>query len=129
VGSLGGASVSTVLVPGHDHDHDHDHDSTRSTFPSIHHTAAAAAAQHMQHHQRLPFSAHAPAPETTADTMASQHSQKAPGLPNPYAQKGLPNPYAQATVASAAPVRYTEEQAKAEQQKKAPGIYLLCSSP
>jgi splicing factor 45 len=67
--------------------------------------------------------------------MASQNNQKAQalpnpyGLPNPYAQTGLLNPYAQATVASAAPVKFTEEQAKAEQQKKAPGIYLLCSTP
>jgi splicing factor 45 len=61
--------------------------------------------------------------------MASQNSQKPQGLPNPYAQTGLPNPYAQATVASAAPVKFTEEQAKAEQQRKAPGIYLLCSAP
>jgi splicing factor 45 len=58
--------------------------------------------------------------------MASQPPQKAQGLPNPYAQKGLPNPYASATI-SAAPVKYTEEQAKAEQQKKAPGIYLNSS--
>jgi splicing factor 45 len=63
--------------------------------------------------------------------MASQNSQKPQGLPNPYGlpkQTGLPNPYAQATVASAAPVRYTEEQAKAEQLKKAHGIYLLHST-
>lgn len=58
--------------------------------------------------------------------MADQPPQKAQGLPNlyglpnPYAQKGLPNPYAAATI-SAAPVKYTEEQAKAEQLKK-PGI-------
>jgi|TARA_R110002003_G_scaffold52_21_gene4520 splicing factor 45 len=67
--------------------------------------------------------------------MVSQDSQqpsslpKPYGLPNPYAPRGLPNPYAQATVASAAPVKFTEEQAKAAQQKKAPGIYLLCSTP
>ncbi|KAG9190753.1 hypothetical protein G6011_08841 [Alternaria panax] len=60
--------------------------------------------------------------------MASQQPQKAQslpnpyGLPNPYAQKGLPNPYASATI-SAAPVKYTEEQAKAEQQKKAPAFH------
>lgn len=64
----------------------------------------------------------------TTTTMASQQSPKAPGLPNPYAQRGLPNPYASATI-SAAPVKYTEEQAKAEQQKKAPGSYLNCSTP
>jgi hypothetical protein len=93
-------------------------------IPNLRQTTAVA-----QHTQHLPFFAPALAPGTTANTMASQNSQKAPGLPNPYAQRGLPNPYAQATVASAAPVRYTEEQAKAEQQKKAPGIYLLCSSP
>jgi splicing factor 45 len=61
--------------------------------------------------------------------MASQDSQKPQGLPNPYGLPkptgGLPNPYAQAVVASAAPVRYTEEQAKAEQLRKAHGIYLL----
>jgi len=50
-------------------------------------------------------------------------SQKPQGLPNPYAPKSLPNPYASATVASAAPVKYTEEQAKAEQQKKAPAFH------
>ncbi|KAF2035563.1 hypothetical protein EK21DRAFT_54318 [Setomelanomma holmii] len=61
--------------------------------------------------------------------MTSQNSQQASslpnpyGLPNPYAQRGLPNPYAQATVASAAPVKFTEEQAKAEQQKKAPAFH------
>jgi splicing factor 45 len=66
--------------------------------------------------------------------MASQQPQKAQalpnpyGLPNPYAQKSLPNPYAAATI-SAAPVKYSEEQARAEQQKKAPGIYLECSLP
>lgn len=59
--------------------------------------------------------------------MASPPPQKAAGLPNPYAQRGLPNPYASATI-SAAPVKYTEEQAKAEQQKKAPGSYLNCST-
>jgi hypothetical protein len=73
--------------------------------------------------------------------MGSQHPQKEqpqkaqpqkPALPNPYAlsnpyaQAGLPNPYAAATVASSAPVQFTEEQAKAEQQKKAPGI--ICST-
>ncbi len=65
-----------------------------------------------------------------ATNMASQQPQKpqGSGLPNPYAKARLPNPYAAATVASAAPVRYTEEQAKAEQQKKAPGIYLMCST-
>jgi splicing factor 45 len=60
--------------------------------------------------------------------MASQQPQKAQSLPNPYAQKSLPNPYASATI-SGAPVTYTEEQARAEQQKKAPGIYLECSLP
>ncbi|KAJ6201875.1 hypothetical protein J3E72DRAFT_436497 [Bipolaris maydis] len=54
--------------------------------------------------------------------MASPPPQKAAGLPNPYAQRGLPNPYASATI-SAAPVKYTEEQAKAEQQKKAPAFH------
>jgi splicing factor 45 len=46
-------------------------------------------------------------------------------LPNPYGAgaKGLPNPYAAATVAESAPVKFSEEQAKAE-QKKTPGIYL-----
>jgi splicing factor 45 len=53
-------------------------------------------------------------------------AQKAQGLPNPYAPS-LPNPYAAATVASSAPVKFSEEQAKAE-QKKAPGIYLNCSA-
>ncbi|CBX92225.1 hypothetical protein IAQ61_000406 [Plenodomus lingam] len=52
--------------------------------------------------------------------MAPQTPQ---GLPNPYATSGLPNPYAAATVASAAPVKYTEEQAKAEQQRKAPAFH------
>jgi len=65
--------------------------------------------------------------------MASQDNKKAQGLPkpyglpNPYAQGGLPNPYASATVASAAPVRWTEEQARAEQMKKT-GIYTTCST-
>ncbi|RAR11621.1 g-patch dna repair protein [Stemphylium lycopersici] len=54
--------------------------------------------------------------------MASPPPQKASGLPNPYAQRSLPNPYASATI-SAAPVKYTEEQAKAEQQKKAPAFH------
>ena len=62
--------------------------------------------------------------------MGSQQPQKAQpqklALPNPYAQAILPNPYAAATVASSAPVKFTEEQAKAEQQKKAPGI--VCST-
>lgn len=48
-------------------------------------------------------------------------------LPNPYA-KVLPNPYAAATVAEAAPVKSSEEQAKAE-TKKLPGIYLLRTFP
>jgi splicing factor 45 len=67
--------------------------------------------------------------------MGSQQPQKAQalpnpyGLPNPYAQASLPNPYAAAIVASSAPVKFTEEQAKAEQQKKAPGIYLTSSIP
>lgn len=56
---------------------------------------------------------------------AQPQAQKPP-LPNPYAQAILPNPYAAATVASSAPVKFTEEQAKAEQQKKAPGI--ICST-
>lgn len=52
-------------------------------------------------------------------------------LPNPYGAgaQGLPNPYAAATVAESAPVKFSEEQAKAE-QKKTPGIYLentLCT--
>jgi splicing factor 45 len=61
--------------------------------------------------------------------MASEQSQKAQALPNPYGipkpypQKGLPNPYAAATI-SAAPVKYTEEQAKAAAQKRTSGIYL-----
>ncbi|KAJ4338625.1 hypothetical protein N0V87_003745 [Didymella glomerata] len=61
--------------------------------------------------------------------MGSQQPQKAQalpnpyGLPNPYAQASLPNPYAAATVASSAPVKFTEEQAKAEQQKKAPAFH------
>ncbi|KAL6707143.1 hypothetical protein ACN47E_004690 [Coniothyrium glycines] len=61
--------------------------------------------------------------------MAGEQPQKAQALPNPYslpnpyAQKSLPNPYASATVASAAPVKFTEEQAKAEQQKKAPAFH------
>lgn len=59
---------------------------------------------------------------------AQPQAQKPP-LPNPYAQAILPNPYAAATVASSAPVKFTEEQAKAEQQKKAPGIYLTSSIP
>jgi splicing factor 45 len=65
-----------------------------------------------------------------ASQQSQSQSQKAPGLPNPYGiKKGLPNPYASATI-SGAPVRYNpEEQAKAEQQKKAPGIYLNCSAP
>jgi splicing factor 45 len=58
---------------------------------------------------------------------AQPQAQKPP-LPNPYAQAILPNPYAAATVASSAPVKFTEEQAKAEQQKKAPGIIYLISS-
>lgn len=60
--------------------------------------------------------------------MADQHPQKPQGLPNPYARTGLPNPYAHATVASAAPVKFSAEQAKAE-HKKAPGIYMICSMP
>ncbi|KAJ8111853.1 hypothetical protein OPT61_g5654 [Boeremia exigua] len=52
--------------------------------------------------------------------MGSQQPQKAQALPNPY---GLPNPYAAATVASSAPVKFTEEQAKAEPQKKAPAFH------
>ena len=48
------------------------------------------------------------------------------GLPNP--QAILPNPYAASTAASSAPVQFTEEQTKAEQQKKAPGIIYLTSS-
>ena len=43
-------------------------------------------------------------------------------LPNPYA-KALPNPYAAATVAESGPVKFAEEQAKAE-QKKLTGTYL-----
>ncbi|KAJ4342822.1 hypothetical protein N0V95_006841 [Ascochyta clinopodiicola] len=54
--------------------------------------------------------------------MGSQQPQKA-HLPNPYAQASLPNPYAAATVVSSAPVKFTEEQAKAEQQKKAPAFH------
>ncbi|KAL5427772.1 hypothetical protein PMIN07_009593 [Paraphaeosphaeria minitans] len=45
-------------------------------------------------------------------------------LPNPYGPgaKGLPNPYAAATVAESAPVKFSEEQAKAE-QKKTPAFH------
>ncbi|KAF1834970.1 hypothetical protein BDW02DRAFT_568505 [Decorospora gaudefroyi] len=54
--------------------------------------------------------------------MVSQEPQKAPSLPNPYAQRGLPNPYAAATI-SAPPVRYTEEQARAEHLRKAAAFH------
>ena len=53
---------------------------------------------------------------TSLATMGSQQPQKAQalpnpyGLPNPYAQPSLPNPYSTATVASSAPVKFTEEQ-------------------
>ncbi|KAE8835112.1 hypothetical protein PTNB85_06445 [Pyrenophora teres f. teres] len=53
--------------------------------------------------------------------MASQQPQKAQGLPNPYGSM-LPNPYAGATI-SAAPVKYTEEQVKAQQQKIPPAFH------
>ena len=82
-------------------------------------------------HSYFPTQQHHPYAVSLA-TMGSQQPQKAqpqaqkPALPNPYAQAILPNPYAAATVASSAPVQFTEEQAKAEQQKKAPGI--ICST-
>ncbi|KAI2479006.1 hypothetical protein Ptr902_09217 [Pyrenophora tritici-repentis] len=53
--------------------------------------------------------------------MAGQQPQKGQGLPNPYGSM-LPNPYAGAII-SAAPVKYTEEQVKAQQQKITPGTY------
>ena len=59
--------------------------------------------------------------------MAPPQPEKPRGLPNPYAPKGmLPNPYA-AAVIEGAPVRYTEEQAKAAALKK-PGTHLKCSA-
>lgn len=63
---------------------------------------------------------------TALANMAAQQPQKPRGLPNPYAAKGLPNPYALATVAESAPVRFSDEQTKAE-QKKTPGIHSSCS--
>ncbi|KAF7447657.1 G-patch DNA repair protein [Pyrenophora tritici-repentis] len=53
--------------------------------------------------------------------MAGQQPQKGQGLPNPYGSM-LPNPYAGATI-SAAPVKYTEEQVKAQQQKITPAFH------
>jgi splicing factor 45 len=46
--------------------------------------------------------------------MANQN-QKPQGLPNPYGS--LPNPYALPAAAEAAPVKFTEEQAKPEEKK------------
>ncbi|KAJ4294377.1 hypothetical protein N0V90_008067 [Kalmusia sp. IMI 367209] len=55
--------------------------------------------------------------------MASQQPEKPRGLPNPYGAKGLPNPYAAATVAESAPVKFSEEQAKAEKKTPASAFH------